>query len=300
MANSKISALTSATTPLAGTETLPVVQSSTTKQVTVANLTAGRAVSFLNCTWGTAGYGDGNYLGVANTTPSAYGNRLVVGNYSDTSATLNGLQAATNKGILTAWADGATNGNGATISVGWANGGQGPLNLAIGATTTLQLAASGDVGFKTGNLVQGTAAKGINFTANTPAAGKTSQLLNWYEEGTWTPTLTPATSGTITLGSPNLCAYTRMGRVVTVNGLVDTASVSLPIGATVTIGGLPFTSNATGTQRSAGVARCFSLTTGSLNTTMVITSSVTTMILYVDASLFQTGSQVYFQISYTV
>lgn len=45
MANSKISALTSATTPLAGTETLPIVQSSTTKQVTVANLTAGRAIS---------------------------------------------------------------------------------------------------------------------------------------------------------------------------------------------------------------------------------------------------------------
>ena len=45
MANSKISALTSATTPLAGTEVLPIVQSSTTKQVSVANLTAGRAVS---------------------------------------------------------------------------------------------------------------------------------------------------------------------------------------------------------------------------------------------------------------
>ena len=50
MANSKISALTSATTPLAGTETLPVVQSSTTKQVSVANLTAGRAVSALSLT----------------------------------------------------------------------------------------------------------------------------------------------------------------------------------------------------------------------------------------------------------
>jgi hypothetical protein len=39
MSNSKISALMSATTPLAGTEVLPVVQSSTTKQVSVANLT---------------------------------------------------------------------------------------------------------------------------------------------------------------------------------------------------------------------------------------------------------------------
>lgn len=45
MADSKISALTGATTPLAGTEVLPIVQSSTTKQVSVANLTAGRAVS---------------------------------------------------------------------------------------------------------------------------------------------------------------------------------------------------------------------------------------------------------------
>jgi len=53
MANSKISALTSATTPLAGTETLPIVQSSTTKQVSVANLTAGRAVSAASLTLST-------------------------------------------------------------------------------------------------------------------------------------------------------------------------------------------------------------------------------------------------------
>jgi hypothetical protein len=45
MANSKISALPAATTPLAGTEVLPIVQSSSTKQVSVANLTAGRAIS---------------------------------------------------------------------------------------------------------------------------------------------------------------------------------------------------------------------------------------------------------------
>lgn len=45
MADLKISQLTGATTPLAGTEVLPIVQSGTTKQVSVANLTAGRAVS---------------------------------------------------------------------------------------------------------------------------------------------------------------------------------------------------------------------------------------------------------------
>ena len=39
MADAKISALPASTVPLAGTEVLPIVQSSTTKQVTVDNLT---------------------------------------------------------------------------------------------------------------------------------------------------------------------------------------------------------------------------------------------------------------------
>jgi len=45
MSDSKISALTSATTPLAGTEVLPIVQSGATVKVSVSDLTAGRAVS---------------------------------------------------------------------------------------------------------------------------------------------------------------------------------------------------------------------------------------------------------------
>lgn len=45
MADLKISALPASSTPLAGTEVLPIVQSSATKQVSVANLTAGRAIS---------------------------------------------------------------------------------------------------------------------------------------------------------------------------------------------------------------------------------------------------------------
>lgn len=45
MADAKISALTSATTPLAGTEVLPIVQSGTTKKVSVDNLTAGKVIS---------------------------------------------------------------------------------------------------------------------------------------------------------------------------------------------------------------------------------------------------------------
>lgn len=44
MADTKISGLPASTTPLAGTEVLPIVQSGVTKQVSVANLTVGRSI----------------------------------------------------------------------------------------------------------------------------------------------------------------------------------------------------------------------------------------------------------------
>jgi len=50
MADTKISALPASTVPLAGTEVLPIVQSSSTKQVSVANLTAGRSFDALGMT----------------------------------------------------------------------------------------------------------------------------------------------------------------------------------------------------------------------------------------------------------
>ena len=52
MANKTITELTVATTPLTGGEVLPVVQSGTTVKVSVANLTAGRAVECLSLTAG--------------------------------------------------------------------------------------------------------------------------------------------------------------------------------------------------------------------------------------------------------
>lgn len=76
--------------------------------------------------------------------------------------------------------------------------------------------------------------KGINFSA---AGGDT---LTMYDEGTWTPTLTPSTSGSITLGASfNTAAYTRVGRCVTVTGQIIVDSVSSPVGSVVTMT-LPF------------------------------------------------------------
>lgn len=144
MANLKISQLTSSSIPLAGTEVLPIVQSGSTVNVSVANLTAGRAVA-------TAG-----------------------GSFTD-------------------------------------------------------------------NITQNTAAKGINFITNTPAAGMTSRLLNWYEEGTFTPTVT-ASSGTITTVGSVSGQYTRIGRQVVVQFQVTITTNGTGAGYVI-VSGLPYALN---------------------------------------------------------
>ena len=72
MADVKISALPASTTPLAGTEVLPIVQSSTTRQVSVANLTAGRAVSALSIatTTGATFATTSGSVGIGTSSPS--------------------------------------------------------------------------------------------------------------------------------------------------------------------------------------------------------------------------------------
>lgn len=123
-----------------------------------------------------------------------------------------------------------------------ANGGTG-VTTSTGTGNTVLSAAptlSGDVTLSTGNLIPSTAAKGVNFTANTPAAGMTSQLLNAYEEGTWTPTDASGAGLSLTLGT---CVYTKIGRQVT--AVFD---ITFPVTADVNtqlLGGLPF-STATG------------------------------------------------------
>ena len=86
MANVKISELTASSTPLAGTEVLPIVQSSATVKVSVANLTAGRAVSASSFVASTIGAASGNALslqsnGTTNATLDTSG-RLGIGTTS--------------------------------------------------------------------------------------------------------------------------------------------------------------------------------------------------------------------------
>lgn len=151
-----------------------------------------------------------------------------------------------------AWAQvDLTNGVTGTLPVG--NGGTGQTSwtangiLYASGTTTLATSTNWkydgtDVTLTSGNIVQGTAAKGINFTANSAAAGMTSQLLNWYEEGTWTPN---QGSGLTVVGAFSSSGkYTRIGRQVTVQGSVAGAtSIAIAATASQICSNLPYSSS---------------------------------------------------------
>jgi hypothetical protein len=93
--------------------------------------------------------------------------------------------------------------------------------------------ASGNLLVSTGNLVMGTAGGGIDFSATSNSSGTmTSELLNDYEEGTWTPTNTNVSTAT--------GVYTKIGRLVTVQ-----ARVVWNGAGTISLNGLPFTTSAT-------------------------------------------------------
>jgi hypothetical protein len=121
-------------------------------------------------------------------------------------------------------------GNFNTVLSGFSN-----IKFCVSQSLKAVLDATGNLTLNVGNLVQGTAAKGINFTANTPAAGMTSQLLNWYEEGTWTPA--DASGASLTFTSVT-ARFVRIGKQVSV-----TATLTYPTTASASqakISGLPY------------------------------------------------------------
>jgi len=259
MANTKISALTLATTPLAGTEVLPIVQSSATTKVTVANLTAGRAVSVLSL------------AAAGNITSSA-------GNLSVTKAGSNPASTGALAGISAGFDN--------NLEVGWVQSTKNSLS----EPRVLQLnPLGGDVNFYA-NIIQSTAAKGVNFTANTPLAGMTSQFLNWYEEGNWTPN---QGAGLTVVGAfSSTGKYTRIGRQVNVTGTVSGATSVAAAAANVISTNLPFTVLA----GSSGVG---SIANGGLTAGGQCYANQTTTNLYSTQAVAATAN-IYFTVTYFV
>ena len=103
-------------------------------------------------------------------------------------------------------------------------GGEGKLVFATGtggSTSTAWTITSG------GDLLPGATDHGIHLGVTSAAD---SNLLDDYEEGTYTPVMTVA-SGSLTVhGSHNTLAYTKIGRVVHVQGEMRFSAVSSPSG----------------------------------------------------------------------
>jgi len=213
MADTKISALTASTTPLAGTEVLPIVQSGTTKQVSVANLTAGRAISATQLT----------------------------------------------------------------------------------LTTGSLIVASG---------------QGVDFSATSHPAGMTSELLNDYEEGTWTPVVN---FGGADGGSSYLLQsgyYTKVGNQVTVWCYAEIIAASAATGV-MTVSGLPFTATASSNFQALGsggldnaalpadqpVARVY---TGQSAITMMSGTGINNWATLTDTGVKNNGLRVYATVTYSV
>ena len=261
MADSKISALPASTTPLAGTEVLPIVQSGSTKQVSVANLTAGRAIAATSLTAsgltsgrvpviGASGLISDNSTLLCDSTNNFLGigispvyrlhvvrpSTAVVAGFraSDTTNNARNIIIGNSQGDLIAAS--TTTGNGVIYS-------DTGKTLALGtngsSTGRLTVATGGDVTVNAGNLVIGTAGKGIDFSADPSAAGMTSALLDDYEEGTFTPVVIgTTTAGTATYGAQK-GVYTKIGNVVYITICINWSAGDGT--GNLRLSGLPFT-----------------------------------------------------------
>lgn len=96
MADKKISALTSASTPLAGTEVLPIVQGGATVKVAVSDLTAGRAISATQLTLTTGNVIVANGQGIDFSATPGTGTSELFSDYEEGTftATLTGSTTA--------------------------------------------------------------------------------------------------------------------------------------------------------------------------------------------------------------
>jgi hypothetical protein len=233
MANTKISALTSATA-VAGTEVLPIVQSSATVKVAISDLNPG--LSTILATKGGTGqtsYAVGDLLYASTTTALskladvATGNALISG----------GVSTAPSWGKI-----GLTTHVSGTLPV--ANGGTNASSASITAFNNITgYSASGATGTTTTNLVFSTSPTLVTPTLGAALATSikfgSGTVLSVYEEGTWTPGIGTLTQVGGTYSSSG--TYTKIGRLVTVIGRIDISGGTIAGAAASNITGLPFT-----------------------------------------------------------
>ena len=119
---------------------------------------------------------------------------------------------------------------------------------------------------------------GISFAATSDASGQSSELLDDYEEGTWTPTYSGSNSNPTVSFTSQIARYTKVGRLVSVWGYLRVNSTSGGDGS-LSIEGLPFTS--ANTNYVAGtVGYAHNWVSNATPTRLLVKTNSTTIRLY--------------------
>ena len=178
----------------------------------------------------------------------------------------------------------------------------------IGGDIVSYSGTNGNVSVVLGNLVIGTAGKGIDFSAATHAAGMTSELLNDYEEGVWTIGLTFGGGSTGLTIDGQEAFYTRVGRLVHVSGRISLSNKGSSTGAAV-LTGLPFTIANSNGARAGGDVSWYAAVLGVASINILGDNNATTAALFIPGATgmtamadtnFTNTSSLYFSYTYIV
>ena len=160
-------------------------------------------------------------MGTTTVSPAnTYSDNLIVSEAGDAGISIRGTNSNSNYASIYFQDAGAASrayfetqlGSNGVFSIGKA--GTGNMRFVNNGAQRATIDSSGNLGLDTGNLVIGTAGKGIDFSAQTQSSSTTDdELLDHYEKGKWTPVVKKngVANGTATVIHGR---YIRVGKLV--------------------------------------------------------------------------------------